>query len=69
MTDLFDDALFRAGACTAAAKALEPAILADVKITRAMLNDAMIGGFKQIETPRSERELNPEAVVGRETAR
>ena len=35
----------------------------------AYLNDAMIGGFKQIETPRSERELNPEAVVGRETAR
>ena len=45
MTDLFDDALFRAGACTAAAKALEPAILADVKITRAMLNDAMIGAY------------------------
>lgn len=34
----------------------------------AYLNDAMIGGFKQIETPRSERELNPEA-KRRETAR
>jgi hypothetical protein len=45
MTDLFDDALFRASACTAAARALEPAILADAKITRAVLNEAMIGTY------------------------
>lgn len=45
MTDLFDDARFRAGACTAAARALEPAILADAKITRVMLNEVMIGAY------------------------
>lgn len=35
----------------------------------AYLNDATLGGFKQADTARSERELNPEAVVARESAR
>jgi hypothetical protein len=35
----------------------------------AYLNDVMVGGFVQPETSRSERELNPEAVVARESTR
>ena len=42
MTDLFDPAPARADHATAAARLLLPAIAGDPKITRAMLNDAMI---------------------------
>ena len=35
----------------------------------AYVNDVMVGGFKVPEKAQSERELNPEAIVARETAR
>ncbi|AOW24674.1 MULTISPECIES: strawberry notch family protein [Sphingomonas] len=45
MTDLFDPAPARADHATAAARLLLPAIAGDAKITRAMLNDAMIRAY------------------------
>jgi hypothetical protein len=35
----------------------------------AYVNDVMVGGFKVSAKPQSERDLNPEAIVARETAR
>ena len=34
-----------------------------------LINDALSGGYKVLDAPRSERDLNPEAVVARETTR
>ena len=34
-----------------------------------LINDALSGGYKVLDAPRSERDLNPEAVVARETSR
>src|SRR5690606_38331791 len=34
-----------------------------------LINDALAGGYKVLESPRSERELNPEAIVSRESVR
>ncbi|WP_193073434.1 DUF1329 domain-containing protein [Pseudomonas sp. FME51] len=34
-----------------------------------LINDALNGGYQVLEKPLSERELNPEAIVGRETVR
>ena len=35
----------------------------------AYVNDVMVGGYKVLPSARSEREMNPEAIVSRESAR